>query len=128
VKELQAQGGQLARMKEEEEKVGYCRPPRQHRFRKGSSGNPRGRPRKPRSQLLLNDADIFRRLDAEEIEIGGKVMTRREAELRRLFQLAIKGDRKARRLAERIWGNRTSKSRAGGVLALPFDHFMERIK
>lgn len=113
-------------MKNNEEKVGYRRPPKQHRFRKGSSGNPKGRPRKPRSPLLINDADIFRRLDAEEIEIGGKVMTRREAEMRRLFQLAVKGDRKARRLAERIWGTSATKGRGCGVLEVPFDEFMEK--
>lgn len=113
-------------MTDDEERVGYGRPPKQHRFRKGKSGNPRGRPCKPKSPLLISDADIFRRLDAEEIEMGGKVMTRREAELRRLFQLAVKGDRKARRLAERIWGTSASKNSGGGVLQVPFDEFMEK--
>lgn len=112
-------------MDEDEDKVGYCRPPKKHRFKKGKSGNPGGRPRKPKPQLLINDADIFRRLDAEEISLGGKTMTRREAELRRLFQLAVKGNRKARRLAERLWAGRAEKKQ-GGVLVLPWDEFQRR--
>lgn len=112
-------------MEEDENEVGYCRPPKKHRFRKGQSGNPGGRPRKPKPPLLINDADIFRRLDAEEISIGGKTMTRREAELLRLFQLAIKGNRKARRLAEKMWAGRAKKNR-GGVLTIPWDEFMRK--
>jgi hypothetical protein len=31
-------------------KVGYCRPPKQHQFQRGQSGNPRGRRRQPVSK------------------------------------------------------------------------------
>lgn len=30
------------------EEVGYCRPPKQHQFKPGQSGNPKGRPKEPR--------------------------------------------------------------------------------
>ena len=33
--------------------VGYCRPPAEHRFKKGRSGNPGGRPRKQKPQVEL---------------------------------------------------------------------------
>jgi hypothetical protein len=33
--------------------VGYRNPPAEHRFRKGQSGNPRGRPRKPKPKVEL---------------------------------------------------------------------------
>ena len=37
--------------------VGYGKPPKQTRFAKGQSGNPRGRPRKPKPEpLRLSDA------------------------------------------------------------------------
>lgn len=37
---------------DDDDKVGYGRPPKKHRFKKGQSGNPRGRPRKPRRALI----------------------------------------------------------------------------
>ena len=33
--------------------VGYCRPPVEHRFKPGTSGNPRGRPRGSRNRSTL---------------------------------------------------------------------------
>lgn len=38
-------------MSDEEDKVGYKRPPAQHRFKKGRSGNPAGRPRNAKTAV-----------------------------------------------------------------------------
>ncbi|QNP45634.1 hypothetical protein H9L14_14080 [Sphingomonas sediminicola] len=47
---------------EREYKVGYCRPPPEHRFKKGQSGNPKGRKRK-----RLSDAEIIAKIRDERI-------------------------------------------------------------
>ena len=106
--------------KDDEESVGYCRPPRKHRWKPGQSGNPNGRPRRPAHPLSMDDAEIIRRVDAEEITINGQVMTRREAEIRRVFALAVVAkNRKARRLFERLAKSIPSPGRSGVVHATP---------
>ncbi len=75
-------------------RVGYRNPPARHRFRKGKSGNPRGR-RKGERNLL----SIFKEIVLEKIRvrIGGEVrtMTRGEAVLRVNYAAALKKDQKA---------------------------------
>src|SRR5438094_9837788 len=93
--------------------VGYGKPPKQHQWKPGQSGNPRGRPRKPEPLISIDDAEILRRLDAEVIEIGGRSMTRREAEIRCILGQAVRNNKKATRLIGRL--ARTSRSRRGGV-------------
>jgi hypothetical protein len=76
------------------DRVGYRNPPARHRFKKGKSGNPRGR-RKGERNLL----SIFKELVLEKVRvrIGGEVrtMTRGEAVLRVNYAAALKKDQKA---------------------------------
>ncbi|WP_108788679.1 DUF5681 domain-containing protein [Erythrobacter sp. Alg231-14] len=67
--------------------VGYSRPPEQHRFKKGQSGNPRGRPRKSRGAI-----DPLNVLDAEhKARVSGKIkqLSSGEIKLRKQVQLAL---------------------------------------
>ena len=74
--------------------VGYGKPPVEYRFKKGRSGNPRGRPKKTKRL----DSTIVQALDAFiPITADGKarVITKREAIARRLFTKALHGDARA---------------------------------
>jgi hypothetical protein len=71
--------------------VGYRKPPRHSRFRRGQSGNPRGRPKGSQSA-----ARLARRILNEKIVIreNGKRrwITRREAMLKQLANKGVMGD------------------------------------
>jgi hypothetical protein len=74
--------------------VGYGRPPRDHQFRKGTTGNPKGRPRGPRKQELRL-YDILMELVSITMNGRRKKVPFPVAHLRRLKEQAAKGDAKA---------------------------------
>lgn len=75
-------------------RVGYCRPPRRSQFRKGCSGNPRGRPKGS-----LNIATLLRRTLSEKVTITEngrrKSVSKLHAGLIRVADKAAGGDLKA---------------------------------
>ena len=82
------------------DRVGYRRPPKSGQFRKGQSGNPRGRPRKPRVAPNLEPArfptsEILRAEAARVIAIndakGRQELTTTEAVVRALGLAAMRG-------------------------------------
>lgn len=86
----------------EEYEVGYGKPPEEHQFKKGQSGNPSGRPKRKRMRFAEDISEIFMRSLNEEIEInvGGKSrkVTSYEAILLSLKARALKGDPRALKL------------------------------
>src|SRR5581483_4543886 len=77
--------------------VGYAKPPRAFQFRKGRSGNPRGRPRQD-----PGIATVFRKISKQKVRTNGpngpQWMTKLEASLTQLVNKAASGDLKATKL------------------------------
>jgi len=79
----------------EQEQVGYGRPPAQSRFRKGQSGNPRGRPRN-RHRGIPHDVVLGQMVTLREDGRQRRV-TAAEAFLLQLTQRGLAGDSAAAR-------------------------------
>jgi hypothetical protein len=83
-------------------RVGYCNPPQHTRFKKGESGNPKGRPKG-----TLNLATVLARTLREKVIINEngqrKVITKLEAAVKQLVNKAASGDLRAlRHLADLV--------------------------
>ena len=82
---------------DDDDEVGYCKPPKHSRFKPGQSGNTRGRPRKNRSI----EAMIKRELDQTVVlKEGGREirLSKREALIKQLVNRAISGDQRPMQL------------------------------
>lgn len=105
----------------DEEQVGYRRPPRKNRFRPGRSGNPTGRPRKVKLDNERSDADIVIEIGEQIVEINGRRMTRKELLYEAAFARAIKGDTATLRILVGMMEKKSAKQCecGGGVLVVP---------
>jgi hypothetical protein len=81
--------------------VGYGKPPRHTRFRKGQSGNPKGRPK-----LRLNTSTIVQKVLKQPVRVrtanGTRTVTTEEALVMGLAAKAAKGDPRSFEVLHRI--------------------------
>jgi hypothetical protein len=74
---------------ENDDEVGYGRPPKQTQFKKGQSGNPKGRPKK-RSKTEFDLDKIIDRSMVVTVNGEPRAMQPKEVELRLLVEKALK--------------------------------------
>jgi hypothetical protein len=83
---------------------GYGKPPKTGQFKKGQSGNPNGRPKKPPEPV--STAYLFRKVANEMVVVeagsGKEIMTRWEALARMVQNLALNKDPNAARLLHQM--------------------------
>ncbi len=80
-------------------KVGYMNPPHHTRFKKGKSGNPRGRPRKREDLNTVLHRVLNRKVRTKDDD---QTMPIRDALMWKLRDLALQGDKQAIALQQRI--------------------------
>lgn len=85
----------------DEKDGGYGRPPKKSRFKKGVSGNPKGRRPKSRNTvtILFNELESIITIGEGDTKLR---LTKREALIKSLVNDAIKGKNQARALLLRI--------------------------
>jgi hypothetical protein len=110
-------------------KVGPGRPPKEHQFKPGKSGNPNGAKRKPRS-ILLDFKPLFERALNKKVPITNDArkifLTKFEIGMEQLANQFAKGDRHARRevfdLADRLGVDLLTEQKKTFENALASDH------
>jgi hypothetical protein len=101
---IAAEAEEIQRFIDAKPNVGYGNPPIDRRFKKGASGNPRGRP--PKSERAFSIRQIYADIiQAGEVELDINIGAKRErlpafmVGLRKLNLMAAQGDLKAIRMS-----------------------------
>ena len=74
--------------------IGYKRPPKNGQFKKGRSGNPKGRPKGSSNFMTLLEQELAQPIVVNE-NGKKKTITRMQAMAKRMIADALQGDRKA---------------------------------
>jgi hypothetical protein len=80
--------------------IGYKRPPKSSQFKKGRSGNPKGRPKSSKNLITLLEKELDQPVIVNENGRKRK-LSRRQAMAKRIVADALQGDR--REVAPRVW-------------------------
>ena len=100
--------------------IGYRRPPESGRFKKGKSGNPKGRPKGSTNFLTILEQELCQSIVVNE-NGKKKTITRMQAMVKRIVAGALQGDLKALMTLFEIL--RRTKFEESGVEALLPDNY-----
>jgi Family of unknown function (DUF5681) len=110
------------------DQVGYCQPPKQHQFKPGQSGNPRGR---PKGMPTLQEFITKEATKLIKVKQGDKIIhvPKAEALARRIFGLALEGDLAAARLVLQLTATPDTSATASSteIFELPSDEVLKRM-
>jgi hypothetical protein len=91
---IEEESSKPSSVNEDDYQVGYKRPPKAHQFKKGQSGNPRGRKKGSKGYDTLMREQLTQKI---KVSVGGKVkvVAFAEALIMSLKRRALEGDRAA---------------------------------
>jgi hypothetical protein len=106
-----------------EYEVGRGKPPKQHQFKKGQSGNPRGRPKVSASVYTHLEEELKRKVTIHE---NGRpiTLTMHQLMAKSMVSRAIKGDAKAIALIDKMREQAANPlyTKEDWVITMKFDH------
>lgn len=97
---------------EDSYQVGYGKPPKHTRFKKGQSGNPWGRPKRFRNLATIFEAALKEKVGVTENGRRRKI-TKREAIAKWLINRAAQGDDKSMQMLLRLLGQIDTQKELG---------------
>ena len=93
---------------DDDEEVGYCNPPKSGQFKKGQSGNPKGRPKKepPDPFFIMLQKELEKTINTKDVNGNEVSLSKKELIIKRFLHDAVNGDKRTIEILVRMAKNR----------------------